>query len=247
MSKRRLVCIGVASVLLGAGPEALAQSSSGEPDRTRVARRKPLKRPVVNLERQAAAQREGQVVPRGPAAARDAGAPGASPTGAPDGAPAEGRDGGALRPSVIALGGAEEAGAPAPAPVDSRLSTSVRVARVDGSVQWREADRRWESPSEADSGTGRIEVRTGPGSSVTLVVAGGWAVQLGPLSRATLSRGESGEERLALLWGEALMDPAPDASALVLETPEGARGVQERSRARTDAFSGVQVMPEAGE
>jgi|GEM_PF-2259996 len=190
--KWALLTVAAACALLAApAPLALAQSGDGTPVRVK----RPVRRPVIDLERKARQPRPGQIVPGEPAPAQTP-APAATPIPEPA-APAARNP--ADDPATMSMM-PPSVQAPAPAPAALRLASGEPVNAVVRTVggpaaqsEWRlagrsEDDEPWQPLTAEATRQGVLEVRTGMSGSVELEIDGRTTLRIGRLSRVRVQR-----------------------------------------------------------
>lgn len=235
-----------AAAITAAAP-SLAFGQEDQP----VRRREPVRRPIIDLEKQAEERRPGQVMPGD-------GVPDYVP---PEPAPVEPAAEPEVEPAqqpVIEL--PEPASAPpvlqqAPSTTWTTVPAPVTVGSVSAvgrMAQWRSIGPGdevgvWQSPAEGMASEPGAEIRTGLGAETTLTV-GGWQITIDRLTKAAILGAENQEDgsrriEIHLDRGQVLAVPGPGTvTPLVVITPETVipveAGVQAVSQ---DAFRGTRV------
>lgn len=247
------LAMGAAALLAGA-PAAVAQQQSDPP----IPRNKrPVRRPVIDLEEMAKRPRPGQIVPGEPAST-DPAAPESEPAAQPTSAPAPTPP---APPSPATSTASTPAATPsttvpvaAQDPADPVHASVLEVAGPPTQVQWRavtapvDEEAEWGTIEAGASLDGRIELRTGLAGVVALDVDNQTALRFGRLSRARLERRiTSGRSEIVvhLLRGRVVVEPrALDAAGLAatpvrIVTPAGTAVRRVAVEIAYDAMSGM--------
>ncbi len=190
-----LLTVAAACAFL-AVPAAPALAQSGDGDGAPVRVKRPVRRPVIDLERQARKPRPGQIVPGEPAPTE---APAPATTQVPEpsapAAPAPGAQEPAEEPATMSM-----MSIPAPAPAVLGLASgepvSVVVREVGGpasQAEWRLAARGedegpWQALTAEAARRGVLEIRTGMAGSAVLEIDGRTTLRVGRLSRLRVQR-----------------------------------------------------------
>lgn len=187
---RLVAALALASVALaGFAPAAHAQSGSGA---TPPRNKRPVRRPVIDLERAARQPRPGQILPE-----EELPAPPTQPEVQPAPEPAGTPPPRAAEPAEAPASPATPPTTPPPANTEPTLGpVAANVIEVSGpasQVQWRLADAEasgdeWEPIAAGATRSGRLEVRTGLSGAVTLTIDDQAALRFGRLSRAKVER-----------------------------------------------------------